>query len=55
MIDEALVDAIVQLGNDPDFTIQLESNLMWHMQLESWMVRRVLAVMELNKKKRETK
>ena len=49
MIDDALVDSIVELGNDPDFIKQLEPNLMWHMQLESWMVRRVLAVMELNK------
>ena len=55
IIPDFLVDSIVQLGNDPDFTKQLEPNLMWHMQLEPWMVLRVLAAMELNKKKRETK
>ena len=42
-----LIDAIIKIGNNPDFVKKIEPSLFSHQNIGSWMVIRILTALEL--------
>lgn len=41
MIDDAIIKAIIEISNSPKLIKRVEPSLMWHPNIEEWMVRRI--------------
>lgn len=50
-MNDEVIEAIVKLANDPEFTKRVEPYVMQPLQLQSWMARRTVgAILELRGK-----
>lgn len=47
MIDDVLIKAIIEISNNPKVMKLVEPHLMWHPKIETWMIRRIFAAIEL--------
>ena len=50
MIEDYIIDALVQIGNHKKLIEYCEPNIMESFQLETWMVKRTLAALDLLEK-----
>ncbi len=46
-MDDALIEAIIKIGNNPKFIQSVEPNIMQPLQLSEWMVKRTMKAVEL--------
>ncbi len=47
MLNDVVIEAIVKIGNQPNFVKMVEPDIFCPLELQKWMVRRTLMVLEL--------